>query len=245
MRLGPTDQMHIEVHLQPNPQGDLHGDEGHFNNIVNCILCVFKEQNIADIKCRLHNLPIQRKKQHKECLAEVVRENTVENVWCKLSNYWNFLNYSLVEHLANTFGDKPLQDDIQGYKRNLESFRCKTRVCVFAYFYNKDESIENEAVMKLRVKLKENWEKWTLQDLENWKGKITEKLFLPNFVMKLESVEPGCISITWTIPCVFVTALVKTMDRMDMEDFHRQLHIMSMTIDDEQCGIDQCCQSKG
>ena len=222
---------------------DVHGLETHFNNIVNRILCVFKKQNITDIKCHLHNLPIQRKKQHKECLAEVMGENTVEGVWGKLSEYWNFLNYSLVEHLANTFGKKTLQEDIQKYKKKLESFRCRTRVCVFAKFFHKEGCIENEAVMKLRVKLDKNWEKWTLQDLENWKGKITEKLFLPNFVMKLESIQPGCISITWTIPCVFVTALVKTMDRMDMEDFYRQLHIMSMTIDDEQCG--KCCQSKG
>ena len=208
---------------------------------------VIKEQNIEvnRLKCRLINLPIQRKKQHKECLIEVRPENTVEDVWCKLSNYWNFLNYTLLEHLAKTFGDKLLQEDIQNYKEKLESFRCRTRVCIFAEFYHKEECIENEAVMKLKVKLEENWEKWTLQDLENWKGKIMEKLLLPSFVMKLESVEPGCISITWTIPCEFDTALRETMDKMDIEAFCRELRIISMTIDNEQCTCGVCCQSQG
>ena len=202
-----------------------------------------KEQKVGELKCRLVNLPVRGKKQHKECLEEVRPENTVEGVWCKLTDYWNFLNYTLLEHLANFFGDKQLQEDIKSYKKNLESFRRRTRLCVFADFYNKAECFENEAVMKLKVKLDKNWDKWTLQDLENWKEKITEKLLLPSFVMKLESVEPGCISITWTIPCVFVTALMETMDKMDMEAFRRELHIISMTIDDEQCGM--CCQSQG
>ena len=219
--------------------------ENHFMKMVDRTYDVIKEQNIEvnKLKCRLINLSIQKRNQHKDCLEEVRPENTVGGVWYKLSVYWNFLNYTLLEHLANTFGDELLQEDIQNYKKKLESFRRETRLCVFADFYNKAECFENEAVMKLKVKLDKNWEKWTLQDLENWKEKITEKLLLPSFVMKLESVEPGCISITWTIPCVFVTALMETVDKMDMEAFRRELHIISMTIDDEQCGT--CCQSQG
>ena len=226
-------------------QRDTDDLEEHFMKMVDRTYDAIKEQNIEvnRLKCRLINLSIQRKNQHKECLEEVRPENTVEGVWYKLSDYWNFLNYTLLEHLAKMFGDKLLQDDIQNYKEKLECFRRETRLCVFADFYNKAECFENDAVMKLKVKLEENWEKWTLQDLENWKGKITEKLLLPSFVVKLESVEPGCISITWTIPCVFDTALRETMDKMDMEAFRRELRIISMTINNEQCGT--CCQSLG
>ncbi len=202
-----------------------------------------KKIDVDKFKSLLSNLPIRNKKQHKgflEALWPQIANATVNDVWFKLKMHWDFLNYTLLEHLVNTFGDKALQKSMEDYKKKLDNFRRKTRLCVFAE-YSK-ELREDEALLKLKVKLNMKWEECTLQDLEKWKVNITQKLLLPDYTLMLEYFGPGCISVTWTVPCLFVTLLMETMTTTDTKAFREEFGIISMTIDDEQC---MCCQSQG
>lgn len=209
---------------------------------------IIKENKIDvdKFKSLLTNLPVRNRRQHKDFLETLwpqISNATVDDVWFRLKMYWDFLNYTLLEHLVVTFGDSTLQKSMQNYKKKLDSFRQKTRLCVFAEYYEGvSDCFEGESLLKLKVKLNQKWEEWTLQDLEKWKVNITQKLLLPEFTLKLESFGPGCISVTWAIPCLFVTLLMETLANADMKAFREDLGIMSMTIDDEQC---MCCQSQG
>lgn len=204
-----------------------------------------KEIDVCNFKTRLLNLPIP---QHREFMADIwsqINSETLTDSLSKLKIYWDFLNYTLLQHLVNKFGDRELKKKMKVYKKKLKNFRCKTHLCDFRDYFKSvgTNTEEQDTLMKFEVKLAKNWRECTLEDLETWKVNITQRLSLPEFIMKLESFGPGSVCITWTIPCLFVTSLVETKGKMDtekMEAFYKDLEIISMKIDDEQC---TCCPS--
>ena len=45
---------------------------------------------------------------------------------CCLSLYWNFLNYNLLQHMFNIFGDEQLKHDMEDNVEGLKVFRADT-----------------------------------------------------------------------------------------------------------------------
>ena len=53
------------------------------------------------------------------------------HLWVKLGNYWNFLNFDLLEHVVSKFGNENLEHKMESYKCDLQSSRKATRLCDF------------------------------------------------------------------------------------------------------------------
>ena len=72
-----------------------------------------KEISPSDFKQRLTSLPVKTKKKHKDFIHEQILPHIsaadIQDIWCKMEMYWDFLNYSLLEHLVNKFGDNALK----------------------------------------------------------------------------------------------------------------------------------------
>ena len=193
------------------------------------------EVTVQLFKKRLINLTVRNKEQHKEFLDEKIfsgasAESTVEDMWCKLSDYSNFLNYSLVEHMIKKFGGRDLLETMKAYKRKLEIFRSKTRLCDFAIIFKGITKCKEVLMKCLKVKFDKNWETCTLQDMENWKESLTQKLLLPSFTMDVTEIDTGCVSITWAIPAMFTPSLVEKLKTLD-KNFCKEHKIMSLTLD--------------
>ena len=197
------------------------------------------EQEIStrDFKRRLTSLPIKNKSQHKEFLEQLwpqISTATVEDIWFKLEMYWDFMNYSLLQHLVNIFGDDALKTSMLKYKESLKEFRCNTRLCDFARHFKDqvNECLVGQKVMKfLEVKFAKNWEECTLEDLENWKESITQKLLVPSYVLILKDTDSGCVSVTWAIPAMFAASVMEDMETMKMREFCVEHSILSLRID--------------
>ena len=89
---------------------------------------------------------------------------------------------------------------------------------------------QKELQEKFVVKLEKDWEKCTLEDLEQSKESITQKLLLPSFSLQLKSFDKGCVSVTWAIHPVFATSLVENIEKID-GSFCKEHKILSMHID--------------
>lgn len=194
--------------------------------------------DIDDIKLCLTNLPVRNRKQHEEFLKEnwskISNASQVRDIWFQLGYYWDFLNYSLLEYLINEFCEEQgsLVAMMEDYKMKLREFRCQTHLCDFAkHFKDVNKSLTEDNMKTFEVKLDKKLEQCTLQDLENWKENITQKLLLPSFVAKLHAIGPGCISVTWAIPTVFAVSLMESVETMDLADFCEEHGILSMKID--------------
>ena len=208
--------------------------EDKFSDMIDRTLDIItdKEVTVQLFKKRLFSLNVRNKEQHKNFLdanifSEQSAESTVEDTWCKLCDYSNFLNYTLVEHIIKKFGDRDLLETMKAYKRKLEIFRSKTRLCDFAIIF---KGITKCKEVLMEVKFDKNWETCTLQDMEEWKESLTQKLLLPSFTVNPKDISTGCVSITWAIPAMFIPSLVEKLKTLD-KNFCKEHKIMSLTLD--------------
>ena len=211
--------------------------EDQFSDMIDRTLDIItdKEVTVQLFKKRLISLNVRNKEHHKEFLDAYIfsgasAESTVEGMWCKVSDYSNFLNYTLVEHTIKKFGDRDLLETMKAYKRKLEIFRSKTRLCDFVVYFRGITKCKEVLMKSLKVKFDENWETCTLQDMENWKESLTQTLLLPSFTMDATEIDTGCVSITWAIPAMFTPSLVEKLKTLD-KNFCKENKIMSLTLD--------------
>ena len=208
--------------------------EDEFSDMADRTLDIITDKEVTGqlFKKRLINLTVRNKEQHKDFLDANIfsgasTESTVEDMWCKLSEYSNFLNYSLIEHMIKKFGDWDLLETMKAYKRKLEIFRSKTRLCDFVIIF---KGITKCKEVLMKVKFDKNWETCTLQDMEEWKESLTQKLLLPSFTVNPKDISTGCVSITWAIPAMFTPSLVEKLKTLD-KNFCQEHKIMSLTLD--------------
>ena len=204
------------------------------------IIVVEKKVSFELFTARLANLSIEHMEVHKEFFdniySEITKDSTVFKVWMRLSTYWNFLNYPLLEKVVIKFGDKDLKTDMEDYKKELKEFRCRTRLCDFAkYSITINENLSEQNLKKLTIKLHQDWETCTLEDLEKLTGKITQKFFLPSFTMSLSEMEQACIIVTWAVPAMIAVSLKENIENSDMGEFCKEHWIMAIFIDGQEC----------
>ena len=235
--------MYLKSYTVTPPQilrNDIEELEDQFSDLADRTLDIIKVRGITvqDFKDHFINLNVRNREQHKEFLDVAIFSDTtaesVKDVWRKLSDYWDFLNYTLLEHVIKKFGNGNLVAAMRAYKKKLEIFRRKTRLCDFAELYKdiKKGLAQKEMLMKfVVVKLDKDWQDCSLQDMEDWKECLTHTLLLESFITILRDISSGSVSITWAIPAMFTTSLVEKLETLDMTDFCRHHKIMSLTFD--------------
>ena len=195
-----------------------------------------KDIDVNRFKARLMTLPIKYKEEHedffKQIENELEKESTINSIWIKLSKYWNFMNYTLLENLIRNIGDRSLKQNMKSYLSSLETFRRNTRLCDFAEHCPAVESRPSEADLKEFVlHLKLDWETCTLEQLEELKGHIIRKFLLPSFALILKKVSHGSLIVTWLLPAQIASTLVQDLENTDNKGFFKEHKIECMTID--------------
>ena len=133
-------------------------------------------------------------------LMKMDKETTFHNLWVRLSDCWNFLNFNLLKHVITIFGSEDLKHKMESYEHDLQSFQKAARVCDFIDSWPGGKQLPPEAEFKnLFVELKCDWDTFTLEDFQMIKKEISKILKLPEFslgLIKIVQTEPGC-RITW------------------------------------------------
>ena len=211
--------------------------EDEFNDIsIRTYDKIEKDYTVNQFKARLMTLPIKYKEEHEEFFKqienELEKESTINSIWIKLSKYWNFMNYTLLENLIRNIGDRSLKQNMKSYLSSLESFRRNTRLCDFAEHCPAVESRPSEVDLKEFVlHLKLDWETCTLEQLVELKGHIIRKFLLPSFALILKKVSHGSLIVTWLLPAQIASTLVQDLENTDDKGFFKEHKIECMTID--------------
>ena len=211
--------------------------EDEFNDIsIQTYDKIEKDYTVNQFKARLMTLPIKCKEEHEDFFQqienELEKESTINSIWIKLSKYWNFMNYTLLENLIRNIGDRSLKQNMKSYLSSLETFRRNTRLCDFAEHCPAVESRPSEADLKEFVlHLKLDWETCTLEQLEELKGHIIRKFLLPSFALILKKVSHGSLIVTWLLPAQIASTLVQDLENTDNKGFFKEYKIECMTID--------------
>ena len=188
-----------------------------------------KYTDIDDFITNLFSLPIEE-------LFERIPSSTFESNWQKLSTYWDFLNYTLIDELVNKYGDNDIISRMQDYKKVLKDFRIKVRLCDFAEYDTKvNKQVIEEDSKELVIKLNHSWDERTLEDLEILKKNITEIFQLPSFIMTIRKVEKSSIIITWVISTLIATSLEKRLRNIDLSEICKERGIQSIHLNGKDC----------
>ena len=183
------------------------------------------------------SLNLSRKHLHQKFIQDNLKideKTTFDDLWMKLTFYWNFLNFDLLEIVINEFS-KNLKHKMESYKDDLQSFRKATRLCVFVSCWPLNGEIPPETEFREFVtKIKLDWENCTLEDIETKKRVFIRKFLLPEYALQPGEIKKGCIAITWLVPAPFVNALQEAVETTSSH-FFIEHKIETITIDGNVC----------
>ena len=186
---------------------------------------------------RITCLPVSARTQHRsfieEKLTNIPQPVTFVNIWTKLNLYWDFLNYGLLEHVVSNFGSPDLKRNMLEYVHELSTFKETTRLCDFIESWPcRDDGPPQDRLKKVVVKMKHEWSRCTLQDVESFRKALVHKFFLPEFDILLQKAERGCVCVTWLTSPSIATLLQQNLANIETE-FFKKHDINAMTIEQE------------
>lgn len=186
----------------------------------------------------VHLINLSRRRHQEFDWPEIVNTTKVIDIWPKLSFSFDFLNYTLLEQLINEFGNEALIKCMRDYKVTLQTFRNSTRLCDFAHLLKDvNQSLLQSDLKGMVIILDKNWEECTLEDMENWREHIAQKLSLPLYVMTLKDIDSAMstnVSVTWVVSAPVMVSVAESMSTMDLSDFYKEHGIISMSFDGEE-----------
>ena len=209
--------------------------EMKFDQLVDIVQDGLLEQNIPlqRLKQCITRLPASIKYQHiafiRENLTDIKESESMEDIFLLLNLYWDFLNYTLLEHIVNNFGNNDTKAAMANYVTELVVFRRVTNLSDFISHWPCTGKVPPD-MSRLVIKMEKDWSNCTLEDVEQFKKTLTQKLFLPSFAVLLRDAEQGCISLTWVIPSSIVKILSKDIHNTKL-DWFKEHHIERLAID--------------
>ena len=160
---------------------------------------------------------------------------TIQKLWDRLKCHWNYLNFSLLQRVVSVIGEKDLEKEMDAYAADVAEFHRSTLLCDFhEYLHTLDVEVDKKLLCDFTSKHKMKWEECTLEHLEDKKKLITCIFFLPKYAMLLKKFKKGCVSITWSLPCLIACDLKEDIENMDRECF-KMHQIVAFDFDGKKC----------
>ena len=157
----------------------------------------------GDLKSE-HKLFIENKEE------KLRKAESINDVFITVNGYWDFLNYSLLQHIIDQHATDEMKMEMEGYAKDIAQFRKETELRVFSKVYKRKPKADDEFV-KLVSKQKIDWSKATLEVVEQFRNDICSELSLSTFSLQLAAVEKGCIVLTWLVPQSLVAHIQKAI----------------------------------
>ena len=199
----------------------------NFGNIASRAFIQMRTKGIDAQDFRLHfvtQMDVSQRHEHHQFVQSYLMTLepgiTTEDILCRLSMYWDFLNYGLLEHTVSIFGDASLKQDMEIYVQKLRAFRVATKLCDFIDNWPvRGQDPPRADFQHVVIKMRKNWEECTLEDIENFRETLTHKFFLPNFALLLREAEKGCVCLTWYAPASIAITIQENLPMIDTEFF--------------------------
>ena len=155
----------------------------------------------------------------------------------KLWDSWNYLPIKkVVEEFAAD--DKELASLIEAYKQDLKSYKATTKLIDHIAAAESDSTVDESEEEEhdkparydkrfyrtLSLKLKTKFTDQTMEYIDKLWKEIADLYVLPRYVILLDSVRKGCVSIVWRIPCHIAPKILNAPP--PSEEVYRKYEIM-------------------
>ncbi len=168
-------------------------------------------------------------------------KRVAKNMLTNLSNYWNYFNYGLLEHVVTQFGDSDLKQKMESYVSKLDTFKQKTKLIDFVQNHHMLDHMRKQVKLKQLVVTYEcpDWSCCTLSQVEELTRALMNDLQIPKeslFDVKIPI--DACVSVTWIIPQSAVSAMEGRMFHTPC-DFFKSKGISLATLGEHVCYTDE------
>ena len=139
--------------------------------------------------------------------------------------HWNYLDPSLLDHLATELDLKEVKENMKAYKSDLRQFRATTPLTLFC-------QTQKRKRIKLSPKFKEMVAKFklpndaTLEVVEQFRQEYASHYNVHKFAMMVANVRSGSFFITWFIP----ESLVQKLTGKVPFEILQKYSVFSLTI---------------
>lgn len=176
--------------------------DGKCVGIENIVLETIRQRDIP-VKTMLQwvlVLPMMLKAQFSESLQvqrkEMSGASNIDELFLILSQYWNSLQPSLLEHLVTKLQDAELRIRMKGYIRDLDNFRKRT---ILGDFVDKWMGIVPPGLEEFIVELGEEWKGKTLHDLEQFRVQLSRQKCFSGHMPFTKKVISGSIMVVFAV----------------------------------------------
>ena len=208
--------------------------ESKYQDLTNNVLKAFKSGNISieNVKSHLMQLPVSLKlpcnkffQSQASCLA---RASSIEELFWILSTYWDFMNPSLLAHLAHSFGDDRIRKLVDKYTEELREFRRRTKVKDFINLWTGRPIPDYH---KIAVEMKDDW---NLEQLEEFRIKLSHERWLEGYVLRFDGTKDACVAAIFSLPMAIDS---HTLGLENLRVFFQECQILKVFLN-EVCIID-------
>ena len=162
-------------------------------------------------------LPTILKDDHKKFVREnkdeFLKAKRIEDIFCIANEYWDFLNYSLLQHIIDGYGSDEIQSKMEAFDEEVRIFRRNTLLKPFSKVYHRKPKLKNEEERRnlISVHKKINLANTTLEDVEKYRNELCSELSLYVFSLQLAEIQDGCMMLTWLVSKSLVAHIQKTI----------------------------------
>ena len=161
-------------------------------------------------------LPLALKSQFSELLQKNAKAlssaSNVDELLIIISPYWNSLHPTLLAHLVKKLADEKLKSRMKKYTDDLCKFRVSTQL---GDFIEKWAGGVPPGFDEFTMELGEEWRERTVEDLEQFRIRLSRQQCIGGHMTYMKRVMPGSIFVHLALPqCCFPL----TFDR-DMQEF--------------------------
>ena len=177
-----------------------------FENIVEAFEESLIENNVSIKKLRrsIKHIPVSLKLQLGEYFckqtSKIFRAESIEQLIALLSYFWDYLNPGLLEFFVVWFGSDNDIDSIKDYVEELQNFRRRVKLGKYVRAcHTMSHAYKHNFYKQIVTIMGEDWEKKTLQDAEDYRIELSEKLHFQSFIPRID-VRSSSIAIVFSIP---------------------------------------------
>ena len=200
-RLSDTEKEHLVGQLSDESDNLIFT----FQDLVSSSCASFEKQGVTPAQLAMSLLtlgtlsPVYANPQvplFHERSGELQSAQSIKAVFFVIHGYISFFHHNVLEHLIREFGTPEDKAQLESYRARLDDY-CRHRLFECPPLYGHSCKTHHSSI---GVKLDENLERFTLQQLKRFWSRFARHLRLTEYALRLISVEEGCMQLLFQVP---------------------------------------------
>ena len=160
-------------------------------------------------------------------LQAIQQATTIVDIFITLNQYWNFVNYDLLEAMVEEFGDDKLQGEMKVYSREMDAFKERTGL---NHFIGVRLCNPRPDSVPIEVHSGGDCSRKTLAYTRQCCICLTRGCGVPGCAFRIHKVGTGSIVLTFLVPPTVVGQIILESGSESMHLAYRKLGVLQLIV---------------